>query len=161
MAWGTYSRTGVAAQLENDGCEQSLWVRRLCEGTTSVFKEQEAARFERRFWRFQPNIEHRTCFVENFVPFPLSTTSPRPSPPFHGGEGDGKPKDFLNDSHICDGFYRAHRTSNSEHPIGPDASPPGHTIWHDAAPRRLWGKDLRWHDKAVGRGEKGARAAEG
>ena len=70
----------------------------------------------RRGGRFPPNepgnIEHPTCSVESFAPCTLSTTSPRPSPPFHGGEGDGKLRNVSSTSQIFDVFYRAHRTSN-------------------------------------------------
>src|SRR6185437_3533383 len=60
--------------------------------------------------------EHRTSNIQQpttyeiptcFAPCSPSTTSPRPSPPLRGGEGDGTLPDRLNASRNFDDFYRA------------------------------------------------------
>jgi hypothetical protein len=54
----------------------------------------DLAGFGRRADGGKAKVQGPKCFLENipscFTPCSPSTTSPRPSPPFHGGEGDGK-----------------------------------------------------------------------
>jgi hypothetical protein len=50
------------------------------------------------------------CFVKKcFAPFALNTTSP----PFHGGEGDGKLLGYSNAPQRLDLFYKAHIPAKS------------------------------------------------
>jgi hypothetical protein len=110
MDWGFY-RIREAERREGNFWGRRHTGEKYFLGATCGDLRRRRARqkAECRMQKGASKIRHPRCFVENMFPGALSTTSPRPSPPLRGGEGDESAQDCSRFPCRCDLFYKAQR----------------------------------------------------